>query len=121
MKFEVRSFDLKINSVPLSMLLKVHGLTLDITEYENHYCAHCGIDYHGRGVTGSIIGFGKTPFGAMREMVYSLNEHASNSQDWLTPTRPYENSNTKRFYIDYLVTLDWSNLKDHFPKNLKAK
>lgn len=119
MKFEVDSTDLKIKTVPLSIFLKIMGLPLDITEYDTHYCAHCGVDYHGRGVMGHIIGFGKTPYQSLMEMVHSLNEHANNPDDSLYPHK--ERHIKYYIHIDYKVVLDWDVLKEYFPKNLKSK
>jgi hypothetical protein len=116
MKYEVTPSDLKIDCVDLSMFLKINSITLELTEYDTHYCASLSIDYHGRGVMGHIIGFGTTPFLALREMVYSLNEHATN-KDELYPR--YRNG--RRLFINYKIRFDWENLKEYLPKNLKVK
>ena len=121
MKYEVESSDLKIKTVPLSIFLKIMGLTLEITEYETHYCAHCGVEYNGGGVMGSIIGFGNTPRQVLLSMVNSLNQHATAPGDSLYPKSDRYNGTKSYIHIDYKIVLDWDVLKTYFPKNLKTK
>lgn len=111
-EYKVSSFELTGNVVPLSMFLKVMSLDLKVTDYGTHCCAHCGIGHTKGGIEGSIIGFGKTPFLALREMVKDLNEHAHDDSR-LFPSYPADR--TKSIFIPFTVSFDWANLSKHFP------